>query len=176
MISTPTASAGPAALRVLTPPTQDERTLARLRPVALLTGLALGAVAVVHVAWAAGSTWPYQDATTLTRSVLGVPDAADFPPAGLTVAVAGALAVTGAAAGARTSRRPRSRQFARFITVPAAAVLAVRGVGGLAQSLLAPGSATAEFTRNDVAFYSPLCLALAAGLAVLEKPTRVESR
>lgn len=175
MSSTPTAAVGPAALRALTPPTQDERTLARLRPVALLTGLALGAVAVVHVAWAAGSTWPYQDATTLTRSVLGVPNAADFPPAGLTMAVAGALAVT-AAAGARTSRHPRTRQFARFITVPAAAVLAVRGVGGFAQSVLAPGTATAEFTRNDLAFYSPLCLALAAGLAVLEKPTRGESR
>ncbi len=50
MSNTPTAPAGPAALRVLTPPTQDERTLARLRPVALLTGLTLGAVAVVHVA------------------------------------------------------------------------------------------------------------------------------
>lgn len=170
------APGGPAALRLLTPPLQDDRTLARLRPVSTLTAATLAAVAAAHVAWAGGSTWPYADGTTLTRSVLGVPDSTDFPPPGLTVAVAGALATAAVAAVARTSRRPRARQLARLVTMPAAAVLAVRGIGGYAQSLLAPGAATPEFTRNDLLIYSPLCLALAAGLAILEKPTKTEKR
>jgi hypothetical protein len=32
--------------------------------------------------------------------------------------------------------------------------------------------ATPEFTRNDLRIYSPLCLALAAGLVALEIPTK----
>jgi hypothetical protein len=94
---------GPAALRLLSPAPQDGATLGRLRPVAGLTAAVLGTVAALHAAWAAGSTWPYGDPTTLTRSVLGVPEAGDFPPPGMTVAVTGALAVTAGAALARTS-------------------------------------------------------------------------
>jgi hypothetical protein len=132
----------------------------------------LAAVAGLHAAWAGGSTWPYNDPRTLTRSVLGVPEAGDFPPPGLTLAVTGALAVTATAALARTASSEKVRRAARLLSLPAAAVLAIRGVGGFAQSLLAPQSATPEFTRNDLLIYSPLCLALAAGLVALETPTR----
>ncbi|MFV0462105.1 MAG: hypothetical protein ACK5MP_02745 [Nostocoides sp.] len=38
------------------------------------------------------------------------------------------------------------------------------------------GTSTPEYTVNDVLIYSPLCLALAAGLAALEKPTVNGSR
>ncbi|MBA3019470.1 DUF3995 domain-containing protein [Propionicimonas sp.] len=166
--------AGPAALRVLMPPPQDAATLTRLRPAAAVTALTLFAVGVIHTAWAAGSTWPYGDAETLTRSVLGVASAEDFPPAGLTLAVTGALSVTGAAALARTSSAPKVRQAARLLTLPAAAILGLRGIGGFAQSLLAPNASTPEFRRNDLRFYSPLCLALAAGLITLERSTKEE--
>lgn len=163
---------GPAALRLLSPAPQDGATLRRLRPVAGLTAAVLGAVAALHAAWAAGSTWPYGDPTTLTRSVLGVPEAGDFPPPGLTLAVTGALTVTAGAAVARTATSESVRRVARLLTLPAAAVLAVRGFGGFAQSLLAPHAATPEFTRNDLRIYSPLCIGLAAGLAALEIPSR----
>jgi hypothetical protein len=167
---------GPAALRVLMPPAQSQETVASLRPIAALTAATLVTVGLIHAAWAAGSTWPYADPETLTRSVLGVPAADDFPPAGLTLAVTAALGATGAAALARTSTRSRVRQAARLITVPAAAVLALRGIGGYAQSLLAPQASTPEFRRNDLRLYSPLCLALAGGLIVLEKPNPKEHR
>jgi hypothetical protein len=163
---------GPAALRVLLPPPQSEATLVGLRPVAAVTALSLMTVAVIHAAWAAGSTWPYKDPETLTRSVLGVSAAQDFPPAGLTLAVTGALSLTGTAALARTSKRPKLRQAARLLTLPAAVVLGLRGVGGFAQSLLAPHASTPEFRRNDLRLYSPLCLALAAGLVSLERRTK----
>jgi len=156
------------------PPPQDAATLTRLRPAAAVTALTLFAVGVIHTAWAAGSTWPYGDAETLTRSVLGVASAEDFPPAGLTLAVTGALSVTGAAALARTSSAPKVRQAARLLTLPAAAILGLRGIGGFAQSLLAPNASTPEFRRNDLRFYSPLCLALAAGLITLERSTKEE--
>lgn len=168
----PNPTHGPAALRVLSPAPQDATTLRRLRPIAVLTATTLGAIGAIHAAWAAGSTWPYGDATTLTRSVLGVPEAADFPPPGLTLVVTGALAITGGAALARTSGSEQVRRLGRLITLPAAAVLTIRGLGGFAQSLLAPTAATPEFTRNDLLLYSPLCLALAAGLVALEKPTK----
>jgi len=56
-----------------------------------------------------------------------------------------------------------------LLTLPAAAVLALRGVCGFAQCLFAPQASTPEFRRNDLRLYSPLCLALAAGLASLER-------
>jgi hypothetical protein len=165
---------GPAALRVLIPPQQSAQTLKSLRPFAAGTAIILFAVGVIHAAWAAGSTWPYDDTETLTRNVLGVPAAEDFPPPGLTLAVTGALSVTGAAALARTSANARVRQAARLLTLPAAAVLALRGVGGFAQSLFAPQTSTPEFRRNDLRIYSPLCLTLAAGLVSLEQATKEE--
>lgn len=167
----PGIAAGPAALRVLRPAPQDPATLRKLRPVAAITATALGAVAALHAAWAAGSTWPYNDATTLTRSVLGVPEAGDFPPPGLTLVVTGALTVTAGAALARTADSEKLRRAARMLSLPAAGVLAIRGIGGFAQSLLYPHNATPEFTHNDLRIYSPLCLGLAAGLIALEKPT-----
>lgn len=167
--STPT---GPAALRILNLPTQSTRTLRALRPIAGGTAVTLGAIAALHAAWAAGRTWPYPDGATLSRHVLGIPESPGVPSPAATVAVTAALALTGAAALARTSTDSRLRGAARLITMPAAAVLAIRGLGGFAQSLLAPDAATAEFTRNDLRIYSPLCLALAAGLAILEKPSK----
>lgn len=167
---------GPAALRILNLPAQNPQTLQALRPIAGGAAVTLLAIAGLHAAWAAGRTWPYADGATLSRHVLGIPESPGIPSAAATVAVTAALALTGAAAVARTSNGPRLRGAARLITMPAAAVLAIRGLGGFAQSLLAPGAATAEFTRNDLRIYSPLCLALAAGLAVLEKSTKQENR
>lgn len=167
---TPSPS-GPAALRILRPAPQSAETLAGLRPVAIGASVTLFAVAALHVAWGAGSTWPYPDSPTLARNVLGLADSPGAPPPAATFAVSGALAAAASAALARTSTHPRIRAAARLLTVPAAAVLALRGVGGFAQSLLTPEAATEEFTRNDLRIYSPLCLALAAGLAVLEKPS-----
>jgi hypothetical protein len=169
--------AGPAALRVLMPPQQSGRQLRSLRPVAAVAAATLVTVGAIHAAWAAGSTWPYQDARTLSRSVLGVPEArTDFPPPGLTLLVTGALTVTGAAALARTSTKAKVREASRLLTLPAATVLALRGVGGFAQSLLAPNASTPEFRRNDLRIYSPLCLGLAAGLFSLERSDKVESK
>jgi len=168
---------GPAALRVLMLPEQSDRQLRSLRPVAAVAAATLVAVGAIHAAWAAGSTWPYQDARTLSRSVLGVPEArADFPPPGLTLAVTGALSLTGAAALARTSTKDKVRQAARLLTLPAATVLALRGAGGFAQSLLAPSASTPEFRRNDLRIYSPLCLGLAASLFSLERSGKGESK
>lgn len=175
--TTETPVAGPAALRVLLPPEQSTQQLAALRPVAAVTAAALLTIGVIHAAWAFGSTWPYRDARTLTRSVLGVSDAdANFPPPGLTLAVTGALSLTGAAALARTSTNAKVRQSARLLTLPAATVLALRGFGGFAQSLFAPGASTPEFRRNDLRIYSPLCLGLAAGLFSLERSKKGGSK
>ncbi len=58
------------------------------------------------------------------------------------------------------------RRAVRAATIAVPSVLAIRGAGGLAVSLLGLGDATQAFRHWDIRLYSPLCLLL-AGLSAL---------
>ena len=129
--------------------------------IALGTAAVFTGVAVVHVAWGRGSTFPYQTRAELNDAVIGR-DATPSPAA--CNAVAAALTAAALLVGrAGTGGGRLSRVGAGGV----AAVLAVRAAFGLAgrTDMLVPGSASAQFRRLDRRVFGPLCLALATGAA-----------
>ena len=119
----------------------------------------------------AARRFPFADHDALADSVVG---AEAVPSPGACVAVASLLTVaTALVAGAPIG----PRRLRRLGVATVAGVLTVRGVAGFSgrTDLLSPGSTSARFRRLDRAFYSPLCLALAAGAAstlVVSRRTR----
>jgi hypothetical protein len=125
------------------------------------TSATLAAIAGVHVAWAGGSSFPFTDRDELADAVAG---RESNPSPGACLAVAGLLTAASAlVAGAPIA--PRAVRRLGVATV--AGVLATRGLAGLSgrTDALSPGSTSVRFRRLDRMFYSPLCLALAAGAA-----------
>ncbi len=133
-----------------------------------LTAVVMGGAAVVHAAWARGSSWPCETDDKLADLVVGK---RPMPPpaasAGVAVALGGA-AVAVIIAGTSDSNGPIVR-LARLGSLTAARTLRARGLGGLGMAIVGSsttGAAAAEeFRRNDLRVYSPLCLALSVGAA-----------
>ncbi|MCF2531774.1 DUF3995 domain-containing protein [Yinghuangia soli] len=142
---------------------------ARRRPVlssALAAGL--GSIGALHLAWGAGTTWPYDTEEEFARHLLGFGETA--PPAWASLGV-GAGLTAGAylvlAAGGLVPRVGPKWAY-RLGAVGLAGVLVGRGVLGP----LTNSGSTPEYVRLDWRVYSPLCLvlgalalSLAAGLA-----------
>ncbi len=121
----------------------------------------IAAVAALHAAWAAGRHWPAGSERALARRVLSSGSTA-MPPCWLTALVAATFA-TSAAAVAATARGAGGRP-ARVATWTTAGAFAARGVlGPLSDAVTGPG----PYERLDLAIYSPLCLAVAAGAAAV---------
>ncbi len=125
-----------------------------------LAAIGLGAIAGVHLAWAAGASWPLADRSELADAVVGRAGG-DFPPPAACVAVAGALTIASSLIGGHPPVDPRLRRAGARTTV---AILGVRGTLGLAgrTDILSPGSSSPRFRRLDRRIYSPLCLGLGA--------------
>ena len=113
-----------------------------------------------HVAWGLGSTFPFGSEADLTDNVVG---SSRKPSPGECYGVA---AVLGAAAVVVAV--PARNRAHRSAVVLLATVFAVRAAFGFAgrTDLLVPGSASAAFRRNDRRLLSPLCAAIAAGIAI----------
>ncbi|MFJ4165466.1 DUF3995 domain-containing protein [Microbacterium sp. NPDC089698] len=120
----------------------------------------LAAVGLLHVLWAAGSSWPARDADALADAVVG---SAHVPAAGPTAGVA-ALALGGAAI---VSGAGGDRPVARLIRAGAAAALLARGLAGgvVATRVLRLPDPSARFRDLDRLVYRPLCLVLGAAVA-----------
>jgi hypothetical protein len=134
----------------------------RSRIAADLASGSLFALAGMHVAWGAGSSWPLPDREALADAVIG----GDVVPApAACYLVGGALATAGALVAGRPRRH---RKLRRLGVLGVVAVLAGRGALGLTghTSLVSPTATSARFTRLDRQAYSPLCLGL-AGLAAV---------
>jgi hypothetical protein len=127
----------------------------------LLTTAALAGIAGLHVAWGAGSSFPFRTQPELTDAVVGSQVA---PSAGACYAVAGALFAAGALVADVPVVPRRLRRAGRVVVV---GVLTTRGVAGLfgRTDLLSPGSTSARFRSLDRRFYSPLCILLGLGAA-----------
>jgi hypothetical protein len=120
----------------------------------------MGALSVLHLAWAAGSSWPMGDRRALTDAVVGRRDGV-FPPPAACVLVAGALGAGAASVLADGGPAPGLRAAGARACV---AAFALRGAAGMCgrTDLLSPGSCSPRFRALDRRIYSPLCLALAA--------------
>ncbi|GAA2226716.1 hypothetical protein GCM10010430_02350 [Kitasatospora cystarginea] len=132
---------------------------------------ALGAVGALHAVWVR-TPWPMGSPAEFADAVAGVGvDRLPTPAmcAEVAVALGAASYLVGARAGVLPSAGPRRLRTAGAGTV--AAVLLARGVGGL----LLFGTAESgrrfvrgeRFVRLDRRYYSPLCLALGAGAALV---------
>lgn len=112
----------------------------------------LVALAVVHVAWVFGVAWPSPSTKVAPTYVIGWPESSRLPstPATLTVAatLVGMAAVT--------------LQGPRWAALATAAVLGLRGVYGPFERWIRPSIVKTPYLLLSAAFYSPLCLFLAA--------------
>jgi len=146
-----------------------------LPTVATATGLA--AVAAVHAAWARGSTWPRRTDEELADLVVGKQP---MPPRATSAGVAAALGGAAAAVAIAGHGAPDRRltRLARLAALIAARVLRTRGMGGVAMAIAGSstsgGDASEEFRRNDIRFYSPMCLALSVGAARAARKSQPE--
>jgi len=137
-------------------------TSPRRRQVALGTAAALAGIGLLHVRWGFGSSWPMATREQLARKVVG---SSSVPGLGENLAVAGLIAAAVAALLSRTrnrSSRKVVRGLSAILSLGAGGVLALRGLAGWVADAL--GTTTPPFRRLDATIYSPLCLALAAGM------------
>ncbi len=131
------------------------------RPLTFLTVGALGSIAALHVAWGAGSTFPFASRDELNDTVVGR-SATPSPIA--CYGVAGLLT----AAAALVGGLPRRDSFVRRAGVcTVTAVLGTRSALGFAgrTDVVSPGSAPERFRDVDRRVLAPMCLALAVGAA-----------
>jgi hypothetical protein len=125
------------------------------------TAVTLLGLAGLHVAWASGSSWPAGDRAELADLMAGRAGGSVPSPAQC-LAVATLLTSASALVAGRPRRLPRLRRIGAAGVTTA---LGVRGACGMAgrTDLVSPGSTSPRFRRLDRRYYSPLCLALAAG-------------
>ncbi len=130
------------------------------------TGGALASLAVLHVLWGQGSSFPYRTRDELADAVVG---GRVVPPPAACFAVAGALAI-GAALVADVAPVPRGARRAALLGM--AGILGTRSVLGFAgrTAVVSPGSTSETFVRLDRRYFAPLCLALALGSLAARGP------
>src|SRR5690606_29200663 len=126
---------------------------------------ALLAVSTAHFLWSIGRTWPIRSEKLLAQTVVGTPGIEHMPPRLASLAVAVCTLAAGSAALALAGH------------AGCAPLLTLMGFG-LALLFLARGALgyttwwaaqfpEPNFRLNDARVYSPLCLFLGAGFAVL---------
>ncbi|MQS12002.1 DUF3995 domain-containing protein [Streptomyces kaniharaensis] len=131
----------------------------------VVVSAALAGVGALHAVWAV-TPWPLRTPEEFADTVVGTGDG--VPPAAACLAVAGLLGsaayLVGAEAGVLPPVGPRRLRRAGVRAV--SGVMLARGIGGLAVfgNLV---ERSERFRRLDTRYYSPFCLALAAGAAVV---------
>jgi Protein of unknown function (DUF3995) len=133
----------------------------------LVPSVLLG-LAALHAVWASGSPWPAGDFDALTERVIS---SGEMPPDWATWTVAGALAL--AAVSVAAVAAGRREPLLRAATWATANVLLVRGA--LFPPVDLAGGLSTELERLDFAVYSPLCLALGLGAAIVARGPRSEA-
>ncbi len=130
---------------------------------AIVVAVVCGGLSLLHLSWAAGSRWPGTDDADLFDLVVGAPlsprasaAGAGVPGVAACVVVAVLLAGAGAVVVASVD----------VLAVCVGVVFFARGVGGFFDARLRPATVGTRFERLNRVFYSPLCLALAALVAV----------
>ncbi|WP_157882161.1 DUF3995 domain-containing protein [Streptomyces rubellomurinus] len=126
---------------------------------------AMAAVGVLHAVWAV-TPWPVRDPKEFAETMIGEGD--EMPPPVACLAVAGmfgtASYLVASEAGVVPAVGPKALRRLGLRTV--SGVMLGRGIGGLALFGTVIGR-TDRFLRMDRRYYSPLCLALGAGTALV---------
>jgi hypothetical protein len=127
--------------------------------------IALFAIALAHLAWSLGRTWPIRDEKLLAQTVVGFRDIERMPPRFLSFALALASLAAGIFALAladHDSGGPAMSAAAILVSL----VFLARGIVGYTPwwRALTPEP---NFRLNDTRVYSPLCLLLGLGFIVL---------
>src|SRR5882757_9075609 len=135
--------------------------------IALAIFLLLTAIAGIHVAWGTGVRWPRKTEAELVTAVIGhrsdrMPTPNQCYLAALAIFIPGAIALMLAG----LVQTPLPPWLVLLAGTAAALVFAGRGIAGYVPVWRArhPREPFASLDRH---YYSPLCLMLAAGLAVL---------
>lgn len=136
--------------------------------VGLVIAIVLAGIAVLHIYWGIGGRWPGTDEESCARAVVGFRGVRKMPPPPAAFAVALALFAAAWIALALEGRVswPLSPSLLALAGLAAGAVFLARGVAGFtpAWRRLAP---ELPFARNDVRYFSPLCLLLGTGFLFL---------
>jgi len=132
------------------------------------TSVVIGVIALLHLAWAF-TPWPFADRERFAQVVVGLPGAAALPrifPV-MSLAVAVGLGVAAYVVAAEADLVPAAG--GRLLTIALWAIVAVfalRGVAGPTGLMDSDGRPDVS-RRMDLRVYSPLCIALAVGAAVV---------
>ncbi|NLH83772.1 MAG: DUF3995 domain-containing protein [Phyllobacteriaceae bacterium] len=135
---------------------------------ALSIFVVLTIVALLHAYWAFGGRWPGHDELSLARTVVGSKGITAMPARGPTLVVAVQIFLAGVVASARAGLVPTPLPAtAQTVALAAlATVFLVRGIAGFTPMFRALQSEE-PFATLDRRLYSPLCLALGIGFAIL---------
>lgn len=136
--------------------------------IAIALALVLTVIAGLHAYWGRGGLWPAASEQELIATVIGDARAKRMPSPALCLLVALAIAAT-AIWPLLLIRTPGSAALRPLLQLGGFAIMAVfllRGVAGFlpAWRRLHPREPFASYDRR---YYSPLCLLIAAGYAVL---------
>lgn len=136
--------------------------------VAVVLAWLLAVIAGLHAYWGRGGLWPASSEDELIATVIGNARAKRMPSPGLCLLVALAIAVT-ATWPLLLAYAPGTATLRPLLLLGGFAIMAVfllRGVAGFlpAWRRLHPREPFASYDRR---YYSPLCLLIAAGYAVL---------
>ena len=139
-------------------PTQSRIVAARIP--AITAAALIAAASAVHALWGTGSSWPTQDRRELADLVAGTDDVPDRAACfAVATVLAGAAAVVGWAPDGSGGRAGRAC---------VGGVFALRGVAGLTGSTgrLVPWTPSRRFVERDRRYSGPLCVTIAALVAV----------
>jgi hypothetical protein len=136
--------------------------------IAIVLALLLAIIAGLHAYWGRGGLWPAANEGELIATVIGNAGAKRMPSPGLCLLVALAITLTAIwpLLLAQMSGMAAMRPFLLLGGFAIMAVFLLRGVAGYlpAWRRLHPRE---PFASHDRRYYSPLCLLIAAGYAVL---------
>ncbi|WDR05295.1 DUF3995 domain-containing protein [Devosia rhodophyticola] len=133
--------------------------------IAALMFVPLLAVALAHLLWSMGRTWPIRDEKLLAQTVTGFKGVEHMPPKLASLAVAIATLAAGIVALSLADHDSGGIALT-LLGLPLAAIFLGRGAIGYTQRW-AEKTPHPSFRYNDRRVYSPLCLALGIGFAVL---------
>jgi len=130
---------------------------------AILASSILTAIAALHVYWGLGGTWPAEDEPGLTATVFGPSPDGRMPGFGPCFVVTVLLMLAAAFPLAAQGILPASPSALIAVGLwGAAAVLAIRGLGGFLERRIRPAIVGLPYDRLNRRLYSPLCLLLSA--------------
>jgi hypothetical protein len=130
-----------------------------------LTFVPLLMVAVAHLLWSLGRTWPIRNETLLAQTVVGLPGITRMPPKVASFAVSVLVLAAGVVALALADHTSGS-WWLTALGVVLAAVFIGRGVLGYTPGWRARFP-TEPFATLDRKNYSPLCFWIGAGFLIL---------